>query len=581
VKGHLREISTRVAAVVVPVVIAGFLLPACSTIPSTFLARVPTSGPIKQGEEIGGFQDDQVIRVIARPPRPGMTQLQVVQGFIDASASFDGDHQVARQYLTAEASRAWDTSAGVHIYQSVLSLTDVGSTVRAVGPTAGEISPIGRMTLAEPGTNVSETFLLVRDDGEWRIRQAPPGLLLSQSDVDRSFRSYPIYFFNPSFESLVPDPRMIPLSAAGTATTLARALLSGPSDWLQPAVRTAFATGVKLRIDAVPVDGGVAHVDLTANALDADDKTRQAMSQQIVWTLGQLPGVFFVDVTAGGQPFVVPGIGNPTPRGSWPTWNPNLLPAQTYAYASRRSGVVSLVANSEVPVDGAAGTGDIRLTQIAVAADHQSLAGIDAKGAVWRSRLIPESALIRIRAEGTPTAIAYGPGSAVWITDGTVTAVAPDGTPQSVDVLGLPKRARLVKVLPSRDGTRAVVLFRRGGRVNMVLSRIVPAMGSAGAIQVDQPQLIETSLVDVADVAWANADSLAVLGSQTVGSVQVVLVDVATGSTIAQGAPDQATQIAAASGFPTLVASANGLVYQFVGGAWRERIRAASPAYPG
>jgi len=232
-------------------------------------------------------------------------------------------------------------------------------------------------------------------------------------------------------------------------------------------------------------------------------------------------------------------------------------------------------------VDGAAGTGDIRLTQIAVAADHQSLAGIDAKGAVWRSRLIPESALIRIRAKGTPTAIAYGPGNAVWITDGTVTAVAPDGTPQSVDVLGLPKRARLVKVLPSRDGTRAVVLFRRGGRVNMVLSRIVPAMGSAGAIQVDQPQLIETSLVDVADVAWANADSLAVLGSQTVGSVQVVLVDVATGSTIAQGAPDQATQIAAASGFPTLVASANGLVYQFVGGAWRERIRAASPAYPG
>ena len=580
-KAQLRVISTRVPPVVVSVIMAGLVLSGCSTIPSTFLARVPTSGPIKQGEEIGGFQDDQVIRVIARPPRPGMTQLQVVQGFIDASASFDGDHEVARQYLTSEASRAWDTNAGVQIYQSVLTLTDVGSTVRATGPAAGAISSISRLTLAEPGTNVAETFLLVRDAGEWRIRQAPPGLLLSQSDVDRSFRSYPIYFFNPSFDSLVPDPRMIPLSAAGTATTLARALLNGPSDWLQPSVRTAFAAGVKLRIDAVPVDGGVAHVDLTANALRADDKTRQAMSQQLVWTLGQLPGVLFIDVTAGGQPFVVPGIGNPTPRGSWPTSNPNLLPAQTYAYVSRKSGVVTLVANSEVPVDGAAGTGDLRLTQIAVAPDHGSLAGIDAKGAVWRSRLIPEAALIRIRDEGTPSAIAYGPGGAVWITDGTVTAVAPDGISQPVVVSGLPKRARLVKVLPSRDGTRAVVLFRRGGRVSMVLSRIVPAAGSALAIQVEQPQLIETSLVDVVDVAWANSDSLAVLGSQTVGSVQVLLLDVATGSTIAQGAPDQATQIAAASGYPTLVGSANGLVYQFVGGEWRERIRAASPAYPG
>ena len=578
---HRPRILTVVIPVVIPMVVAGLLVSACSTIPSTFLARVPTSGPIKQGEEIGGFQDDQVIRVIARPPRPGMTQLQVVQGFIDASASFDGDHGVARQYLTAEASRAWDTSAGVQIYQSVLSLTDVGSTVRAMGPAAGAISSIGRLTLTEPGTNVSETFVLVRSDGEWRIRQAPPGLLLSQSDVDRSFRSYPIYFFNPSFESLVPDPRMIPVSAAGTATTLARALLNGPSDWLQPSVRTAFAAGVKLRIDAVPVDAGVAHLDLTANALGADDKTRQAMSRQLVWTLGQLPGVFFSDLTSGGQPFVVPGIGNPTPRGSWPTSNPNLLPPQTYAYVSRRSGVVTLVANSEVPVDGAAGTGDITLTQITVAADHQSLAGIDANGAVWRSRLIPESALIRIRAEGTPSAIAYGPGGAVWITDGTVTAVAPDGTAQPVVVSGLPKRAKLVKVLPSRDGTRAVVLFRRGGRVSMVLSRIVPSAGSAAAVQVEQPQLIEASLVDVVDVAWANSDSLAVLGSQTVGSIQVFVLDVATGLTIAQGAPDQATQIAAASGFPTLVAATNGLVYQFVGGEWRVRIRAVSPAYPG
>ena len=568
------------ALAAVGVVVAGIVGSGCSAVPATFTAHVPTSGPIKQGEELGGVRDDQVIRVIARPPRPGMTQMQVVQGFIDASASFDGDHAVARQYLTSEASRAWDTNAGVRIYQSALSLTDLGGTVRASGPQTGVISSIGRLSVSEAGTVLTTTFDMVRVDGEWRIEAAPTGLLLSQSDVDRSFRSYPVYFFNPGFKALVPDPRMVPVSAAGTATTLTRALLGGPSEWLQPAVRTAFAAGVRLSVDAVPVDGGVAHVDLTADALTADDTTRQAMSQQLLWTLAQVPDIQFVDVTAGGQPFVVPGVSNPTPHGSWPAWDPNLLPAQTMAYAVRPGGVVTLGGGDASPVPGAAGQGARNLTQIAVSPDHQSLAGIAANGAVWRGRLAADAPLIRIRPPGGPTALAFGPGNAVWITDGSVIAVTPDGTEQQVDVTGLPKRAKLVKVVPSRDGTRAAILFRRGGRVSLVLSRIVPATGSAASVQVEMPQVLETSLVDVTDVAWANADALAVLGSRTAGTVEVMVLDAATGAILGQGAPVQPIEIAAAPGMQTLVGSSNGLIYGFSAGAWREQARAASPAYP-
>ena len=570
----------RLTSVVAVGALATLLVTGCSAIPATFTAHVPTSGPIKQGDEVGGVRDDQVIRVIARPPRPGMTQLQVVQGFIDASASFDGDHAVARQYLTNQASSAWDTNAGVQIYQTALTLTDLGGSVRATGPQTAVISSIGRLSVSDPGANVTATFDLVKTDGEWRISKTPAGLLLSQSDVDRSYRSYPVYFFNPDFQSLVPDPRMVPVSEAGTATTLTRALLSGPSEWLQPAVRTAFPAGVKLSIDAVPVDNGVAHLDLTTDALTADDTTRQAMSQQIMWSLARVPDVKFVDITAGGQPFVVPGVSSPTPRGSWPAWDPNLLPAQTYAYAVGPNGVVSLVDGKSVPVAGAAGQGLRALTQIAVAPGHESLAGIAANGAVWRTRLSADASFIRIRPPGSPTALAFGPGNAVWITDVTVTSVAPDGSSQQVDVTGLPRRAKLVKVVPSRDGTRAIVLFRRGGRVSMVMSRIVPATGSAASIQVEAPQILETSLVDVTDVAWASADSLAVLGSRTAGTVEVLALDAATGSFTAEGAPGQPIEIAAAPGLPTLVGSSNGLIYAFSAGAWREQVRAASPAYP-
>ena len=45
-----------------------------------------------------------------------MSPTQVVQGFLDASASFDGDHAVARQFLTPPASADWETDAGVTVY---------------------------------------------------------------------------------------------------------------------------------------------------------------------------------------------------------------------------------------------------------------------------------------------------------------------------------------------------------------------------------------------------------------------------------------------------------------------------------
>ena len=91
------------------------LLAGCGGVPGSIKAQVPTSGPIEQGAQVGVQQEDQFIRVIAREPRPGMSETEVVQGFLDASASFDGDHAVAREYLTPEASSRWNTNAGVKI----------------------------------------------------------------------------------------------------------------------------------------------------------------------------------------------------------------------------------------------------------------------------------------------------------------------------------------------------------------------------------------------------------------------------------------------------------------------------------
>ncbi len=555
---------------------------ACAGTPTSLTAQVPTAGPIQQGEQVGVDPEDQFIRVIAREPREGMSQLEVVQGFLDASASFDGDHAVARMYLTPKASLEWDTDAGVAVYEGAPSLTELGSSVVLTADEAGQIAPNGRFEVSGPSAELRTAFDLDKVNGEWRISVAPEGLVLSQTDVDRAFRSFAVYFFNPEFDTLVPDPRMIPVIGPGLATTLVRDLVAGPSAWLRPAVRTGFPAGVALNIDAVPIESGIARVDLTANARQADDRTRQALSQQIVWTLKQLPDVQAVEITAGGQPLLVPGAPSPQPRDAWPAVDPNGLPTGSVGYAARPDGVVRLIPDGVRTVPGGAGQGEIPLVDIAISNDSQSIAGIDIEGAVWEARMLEGAPLIRVREAGSPTSIAFD-RSSVWVVDEEdgLVSVTPDGTSVPISVSGLSKRTVLLAAIPSRDGTRAALIIRRGPRTGLLLARVIRSAGTSTRIAVNAPIRVESRLVEVLDAAWSGADSLSVLGSESAGSVQVFEVSIARGSSNSQGNPEAPLTVGAAPGLPTLVGAADGLVYEFTTGLWTERVRGSSPAYPG
>ena len=554
----------------------------CTTLSTGISAQVPTTGPIKQGEQVGVEPEDQFIRVIAREPRPGMSTSDVVQGFLDASASFDGDHAVARMYLTPEANAEWRTADGVTVYDSAPSLTELGSAVVLSAREAGTIAENGRYTVKGPAAEFRTTFDLTKVDGEWRIDSLPQGLLLSQSDVDRAFRSFSVYFFNPEFETLVPDPRMVPVIGPGLATTLVRQLVAGPSDWLLPAVRTGFPAGVRLNIDAVPIEAGIARVDLTANARTADDRTRQALSQQIVWTLRQLPDVQAVEITAGGQPLLVPGAPSPQPRDAWPAVDPNGLAAGAAGYATRPDGVVRLIPDGVRAVPGGAGTGDTILVDIAIAGDSQSVAGIGLDGAVWQGRMVEGAPLIQIREAGAATSVEFDGSSSVWVVDEAegLLAVSSDGTAEQITVDGLSRRSTLIAAIPARDGARAALIIRRGPRTGILLARVIRTAGSSSRIVVDEPVRIESRLVEVVDAAWSGADTLSVLGSESAGTLQVFDISIARGSSSPAGSPIAPWTVGAAPGLPTLVGAADGLVYELIAGAWVERVRGSAPAYP-
>ncbi len=579
----------RVGALASALVTSLLVLSGCGSVPSTLTAQVPTSGPIEQGAQIAGTSEDQFIRVIARPPREGMTPSQIVQGFLEASASFDGDHAVARQYLTTKASTGWNTARGVAVYEGIPTLSEFENGVSMVAPQSGAISEIGSYSVLTPGSELRTNFGLDRVDGEWRIDRVPEGLLLSLADVDRAFRSYSLYFFNSSFTTLVPDPRMIPVIGSGLASTLVRRLIEGPSQWLEPAVRTGFPDGAGLAIDAVLIESGVAQVQLDASVQLSDDRTRQALSQQLVWTLRQLPEVQSVEVTAGGQPLSVPGAPSPQPRDSWSAVDPSGLPVGASGYAITSSAVVRIDPSGIVAAPGEAGLGIANgdegvLVDIAVDRLSQEIAGFDSEGTLWRGPLRFAATLAKIGSFPGATALQFDPSGALWLVDPEqgLLVIPESGAPISVTVQGLTRNSTVQQLVPSRDGTRAAVIVRRGPRTTLYLARIIrPSQTNVIGIVVDAPIRVEAKLTEVVDASWSSAESLAVLGSESAGSLQVYEVDLARGQVLAQGAPEAPVAIAAAPGLPTLTSAADGILYEGSSGAWSQVLNATSPAYPG
>jgi hypothetical protein len=164
----------------------------------TGCAAIPTSGAVQEGAEVQAAAEDPFIRVLPRPPAEGLGPVDVVRGFLTASASFENDHAVARLYLTSDASSRWDATAGVTVYdddrgpviRGDASGVQVRTQVSARIDADGLLSP-------QPDRTVTSDFSLVETDAGWRISELPDGLLLSRADIERSFRPFDLYFLTP------------------------------------------------------------------------------------------------------------------------------------------------------------------------------------------------------------------------------------------------------------------------------------------------------------------------------------------------------------------------------------------------
>lgn len=281
--------------------VAALALTACS--------GLSTSSPIQPGLEVGSVQENEV-RVEANPVAPGSSPEQVVTGFISAAAASDDQYQVARSYLAALPQTTWRPESSVVVFAADTPLTVVVASpgvVRATARAVARIDGSGRYQEMPAGSMVSVSFRLARTGGEWRITTVPErfGSWLSESDVDRLYDPYRIYFVSAADRALIPDERWFP-SGTGQATRLARALLQGVPDYLKGAVRSAVPTGAALAVDAVTIESGTANVDLVASRLSSDPGQRESLGAQFLATVSQAPGVDRVSLQVQGADLQMP-----------------------------------------------------------------------------------------------------------------------------------------------------------------------------------------------------------------------------------------------------------------------------------
>lgn len=200
---------------------------------------IPDSGPVTEGHVDAGEQADDLI-FLAQEPHPGATQEEIVRGFLSAAISPGDDFAIAREYLAGEAAEQWDPGAGVLVRSGQPEVSLGGeTTATAVTTAVSELDGSGALQLLDADRMLE--FRLLQVAGEWRISQAPDGIVLSSFHFAQLFRPHTLHWLTPDGTRTVPEVRWFERTATTLPGRMVDALLAGPSSWIAPAVTTAGA----------------------------------------------------------------------------------------------------------------------------------------------------------------------------------------------------------------------------------------------------------------------------------------------------------------------------------------------------
>ena len=530
----------------------------------------------------------QVVRTIDRggnaeaaepniTPSPGADPRAIVNDFILAGVAADAGHSSSRQFLTNAAARKWQDNTVTVVNSTTVNFPQYSgahATVTVVGSRVGQVDATGAFTpiLKGSGSGDPETFSfgLVRTDGQWRIDQLQPGVLISDLAFGNAYRPRKLFFFNADESSLVPDLRYSALTGQSLANWLLAELLAGPAPELAQSVVNEVPDQVGKPIVQV---GDPIAVDMPGvNQLDAAGKN--GLAAQLAYTLSQVQfAPAQLRLTDAGRPVTVPAAGGATFGAiDFNSVAPDSVAPGVEPYFIRSGAVISGVDGT--PLTGPLGRSSARLSSVAlrrtdsgidVAAVSDGALEMGDTGKLTSVPKLPSGALSR--PEWRPHA------DDVWVgvgTHGAIYRVGTDRVPRPVSITSpvglLPAQVQAIRF--SADGTRVAAVLRfPGGSESAWVGSVVT---SGGDVRLVGFELVTPADLTVTDVAWADSTKLQMIAKET-GTATTVWQVQSDGShlesltnTGLSGAP---TSIAASPTRLPLV-SAGGAIWTQRGSAW-------------
>ena len=458
---------------------------------------IPSSGGVNAGPPVTSGGDSPFVTDPVPPPR-NASRTEMINDFLQAATSADGNYAIAREYLTAKAAQGWDPTKSVLVREKPATPEDIGdNTVDYAVSTNSSVDALG--VYSQQGTDSTQTlsYTLTKVAGQWRISDLPDGIVLSRTSFENFFNPYPIYFFDPDYRYLVPDVRWFPTGST-VQDRIVIALLAGPSEWLQQGVvASAFPPGV-LRGSPIVVRNSTATVDFSANAASTKPTVRGRMKQQLQQSLLST-GITNVSMTARGAPISVTDESGATiavPANAAPL----IQKGKQFGFYP---GVESLggISTQVASLNGTAATLD----------RGDSTAAVLAKAGVY---LVTGTAPKLVDARPNLIAPSIDTFGYVWSVPSTnasaIRAYGPDGIAHPISS-NLPIGSTIVSLDVSHDGTRVLMYLATSAGPLLVVAGIVRRAGVPTSL--GDPLDLPVSSDDPIDATWVNPTTVAALAS--------------------------------------------------------------------
>ncbi|MDX8142910.1 LpqB family beta-propeller domain-containing protein [Lentzea sp. BCCO 10_0061] len=499
----------------------------------TGCAAIPTN---TQPKPIGS-KDSKASNTPAAPePRQNIDPFMLVRDFLNATANPDSDYAAARAFMTPEANKNWDTKnptiieTGFSTVPTSQAAQDKTQTVLLQGNYVGRLGSDNAFV-----PQLGEFRIPVKveraSDNQWRISEPPLGVYMPQNLFNTTYRRVTLYFYNPEFTVLVPDPRYVVIPpATSIPTRVTELLIAGPGDAVRDTLVSALGTETEKFSDTKESDDGALEVNLTNVGKDLTPEKRKQIVAQVVKSYSGVTSSR-VRVLVDGQQ-ILPDQRDYRPSDVSATAGETLLAlnANLQGMLVTDGSIRSLTDGN--PIKGPAGAGTYGAVSAAQSLDGSRLAVVSREGGGMRLRVGElEQDLSEVDQRATtlsrPTwQLSTGQGTEVWTAvDGNSVARVTRSdngswTAKGVNITEIMPFGSISELRLSRDGTRAALVI--AGKLY-----IASVVRDNQDVSLRSPRQLQPSILaaSVQSIDWLSQDVLVVSSSLPAWPVTKVYTD--------------------------------------------------------